>query len=157
LLVKGPNVMKGYLIHEKGFVPCPEWYSCGDVVQVDEQVYITIQARLQSFAKIGGEKVSLPMVEELVAAALPQAVCAAVAVPDPRKGERIVVYHNDPAALIQLVKETMKLQGHSPIYMPSELRFVEKLPLLGNGKIDYVTIKRIAVQEDKNDEFKGVK
>nr|WP_223192834.1 AMP-binding protein [Paenibacillus sedimenti] len=147
LLVKGPNVMQGYLIHEKGFVPCPEWYSCGDVVHMDEQGFITIQGRLQSFAKIGGEKVSLPMVEELVASAMSQALCAAVSVPDPKKGERIVIYHNDPNAHIQHVKEFMKQQGHSPIYMPSELRYVEKLPLLGSGKIDYVSIKKMAQQD----------
>ncbi|MFD0696085.1 AMP-binding protein [Paenibacillus sp. GCM10027628] len=147
LLVKGPNVMKGYLIHEKGFVPCPEWYSCGDVVDMDEQGFITIQARLQSFAKIGGEKVSLPMVEELVSATMPEALCAAVSMPDPRKGERIVIYHNDPHANIGHVKESMKQQGHSPIYMPSELRYLEKLPLLGSGKVDYVSIKKMALQD----------
>ncbi|WP_311198742.1 AMP-binding protein [Paenibacillus hexagrammi] len=144
LVVKGPNVMKGYLIHEHGFVPCPEWYSCGDVVQVDQQGFITIQARLQSFAKIGGEKVSLPMVEEWVAAAMAGAMCAAVSVSDARKGERIVIYHNDPDAHIQKVKEYMKQQGQSPIYMPSELRYVEKLPLLGSGKVDYVTLRKLA-------------
>ena len=149
LLVKGPNVMKGYLIHGQGFVPCPEWYSCGDIVQIDDQGYLTIQGRVQSFAKIGGEKVSLPMIEELVAANMPpQAVCAAVSVPDARKGERIVVYHNIPGAQIQHIRESMKEQGHSPIYMPSELRYAEKLPLLGSGKVDYVTIKRWALQDD---------
>ncbi|MEC0231615.1 AMP-binding protein [Paenibacillus alba] len=149
LLVKGPNVMKGYLIHGHGFVPCPEWYSCGDVVQMDDQGYITIQARVQSFAKIGGEKVSLPMVEELVTASLPSpAICAAISVPDLRKGERIVIYHNSAGAQLQHIKEAMKQQGHPAIMMPSELRYVEKLPLLGSGKVDYVTIKRTALQED---------
>jgi acyl-[acyl-carrier-protein]-phospholipid O-acyltransferase/long-chain-fatty-acid--[acyl-carrier-protein] ligase len=151
LLVKGPNVMKGYLIHGQGFVPCPEWYSCGDVVQIDDQGFISIQARVQSFAKIGGEKVSLPMVEELVTASLaPHAICAAISVPDMRKGERIVVYHNIPGAQIQQIRESMKQQGHSTIYMPSELRYVEKLPLLGSGKVDYVTIKRTALQDDQD-------
>jgi acyl-[acyl-carrier-protein]-phospholipid O-acyltransferase/long-chain-fatty-acid--[acyl-carrier-protein] ligase len=148
LLVKGPNVMKGYLIHGQGFVPCPKWYSCGDIVQIDEEGYLSIQGRMQSFAKIGGEKVSLPMVEELVASSLPaQTVCAAVAVPDARKGERIVVYHNSAGTQIQLLRESMKEKGHPGIYMPSELRYVEKLPLLGSGKVDYVTIKRIALEE----------
>lgn len=148
LLVKGPNVMKGYLIHGQGFVPCPEWYSCGDVVQMDSEGFLNIQARVQSFAKIGGEKVSLPMVEELVAASLPpNAQYAAIAVPDARKGERIVVYHNSPGAQLHVLREAMKGQGHPSIYMPSELRFVAQLPLLGSGKIDYVTIKRDALQD----------
>ncbi|MDQ0886252.1 acyl-[acyl-carrier-protein]-phospholipid O-acyltransferase/long-chain-fatty-acid--[acyl-carrier-protein] ligase [Paenibacillus sp. V4I9] len=149
LLVKGPNVMKGYLIHGQGFVPCPEWYSCGDVVLMDDQGYISIQARLQSFAKIGGEKVSLPMVEELVTASLPpQAMCAAVSTPDMRKGERIVVYHNIPGVQLQQIRESMKQHGHPSFYMPSELRYAEKLPLLGSGKVDYVTLKRSALKDD---------
>ncbi|TXK79345.1 AMP-binding protein [Paenibacillus sp. N3.4] len=154
LLVKGPNVMKGYLIHGKGFVPCPEWYSCGDVVQIDDQGFITIQARLQSFAKIGGEKISLPHLEELAAAAMThQTICAAISVPDARKGERVIMYHNDPDAHIQSVREFMKQQGQPSIYIPSELRYMQKLPLLGSGKVDYVTIKRLAMQDEL--ELKG--
>ncbi|GGA15495.1 bifunctional protein Aas [Paenibacillus marchantiophytorum] len=150
LLVKGPNVMKGYLIHGQGFVPCPEWYSCGDVVHLDERGYLTIQARVQSFAKIGGEKVSLPMVEELLAACLPaQSMCAAISVPEPRKGERIVLYHTSRDAQLQQIRESMKQQGHPAIYVPSELRYVERLPLLGSGKVDYVTIKRMAMQDEE--------
>lgn len=88
------------------------------------------------------------MVEELVSMSLPlQATCAAVAVPDARKGERIVVYHNSADAQLQPLRESMKQKGHPGIYMPSELRYVEKLPLLGSGKVDYVTIKRIALEE----------
>ncbi|MBP1967386.1 AMP-binding protein [Paenibacillus aceris] len=148
LLVKGPNVMKGYLIHGQGFVPVPEWYSCGDIVQMDEEGYLSIQGRMQSFAKIGGEKVSLPMVEELVASCMPpQTMCAAITVPDARKGERIVIYHNSASEQLQSLRESMKQKDVPAIYMPSELRYVEKLPLLGSGKVDYVTIKRSA-QED---------
>ncbi|MEI7024759.1 AMP-binding protein [Paenibacillus sp. y28] len=65
LLVKGPNVMKGYLIHGQGFVPAGDWYSTGDVVEIDKQGFLTILARLKRFAKIGGEMVSLNLVEEL--------------------------------------------------------------------------------------------
>lgn len=147
LLVRGPNVMKGYLIHGKGFVPAPEWYPTGDIVQIDDQGYLTVQARLQSFAKIGGEKISLLKVEELVSASLiAPSSCAAVQVPDRRKGERIIVYHTSKENPLEALRESMKRLGQPAIYMPSELRYIEKLPLLGTGKIDYVTLKQMALR-----------
>ncbi|MDR6555379.1 AMP-binding protein [Paenibacillus qinlingensis] len=147
LLVRGPNVMKGYLIHSKGFVPASEWYSTGDIVTLDDQGYLFIQARLQSFAKIGGEKVSLLMVEELVSKVLMSpAVCAAVHVPDRRKGERIIVFHTSKVRPHETLRESMRGEGQPAIYMPSEFRYIEKLPLLGSGKIDYVTLKQWALK-----------
>ncbi|CAN7339813.1 AMP-binding protein [Paenibacillus sp. LjRoot153] len=150
LLVRGPNVMKGYLIHSRGFVPASEWYSTGDIVTLDDQGYLFIQARLQSFAKIGGEKVSLLMVEELVSKSLVEpAVCAAVHVPDRRKGERIIVYHTSKVSPHEALRELMRQEGQPAIYMPSEFRYIEKLPLLGSGKIDYVTMKQWALASDE--------
>ncbi|MGG1555668.1 AMP-binding protein [Paenibacillus ferrarius] len=148
LFVRGPNVMQGYLIHGQGFVASPDWYRTGDVVTIDEQGFIRIVARLQSFAKIGGEKVSLPMVEGYVAAYMQSAsLCAAVAAPDGRKGERIVVYHTDGGLTPGSVREALAQRQLPGIYMPSELRYVEKLPLLGNGKVDYVTLRGWAQRE----------
>lgn len=149
LLVKGPNVMKGYLIHGKGFVPCPEWYDCGDVVSRDEDGFLMIKARLKRFAKIGGEMVSLQMVEEVAAAWLPEIACAAISMPDGRKGERIVLYHNSQGARLQELKEYMKNQGQSQLLAPSQLIYMEKLPLLGSGKTDYVTLKQWSEQENE--------
>ncbi|MNG09293.1 Bifunctional protein Aas [compost metagenome] len=113
---------------------------------MDEQGYLFIQARLQSFAKIGGEKVSLGMVEALVSRILEvPAMCAAVQVPDRRKGERIIVFHTSKASPLEALRELMKQEGQPGIYMPSELRYIEKLPLLGSGKIDYVSLKQWAL------------
>ncbi|WP_209280686.1 AMP-binding protein [Paenibacillus athensensis] len=151
LLVKGPNVMKGYLLHGKGFEPCPEWYATGDIVRIDERGFLTIQGRAQAFAKIGGEKISLTVVEELAASVMPQALCAAVAVSDKRKGERIVLYHNAPAASLAAIKDAVRQAGHSPLYAPSALRYLDKLPLLGSGKIDYPALKSIAQRADEEE------
>ncbi|OCT15699.1 2-acyl-glycerophospho-ethanolamine acyltransferase [Paenibacillus pectinilyticus] len=152
LLVRGANVMSGYLIHSQGFMPSPEWYPTGDIVNLDEQGYLFIQARLQSFAKIGGEKVSLTMVEGLVAPILiAPAVCAAVQIPDRRKGERIIVFHTSKTSSMEALRDVMRKEGQPAIYLPSELRYVEKLPILGSGKIDYVTLKQWALQEKNED------
>ncbi|ERI10585.1 hypothetical protein HMPREF0083_01288 [Aneurinibacillus aneurinilyticus ATCC 12856] len=86
LLIKGPNVMKGYII------PAEEWYDCGDVVELDEDEYIRIVARLKRFAKI------------------------------------------------YILKEYLQKQGFLPLLLPSKIQHVKALPLLGSGKVDYVTV-----------------
>jgi acyl-[acyl-carrier-protein]-phospholipid O-acyltransferase/long-chain-fatty-acid--[acyl-carrier-protein] ligase len=144
LWIKGPNLMKGYLIHGKGFIPCPEWYDCGDVVSVDKDGFVKLHARLKRFAKIGGEMVSLNVVEEIAMQCYPHASIAAIAVQDVRKGEKIVLYHTGVELDLQRFKEAVKQSGYSPLTIPSSLKMIEQMPLLGNGKIDYVTLKQRA-------------
>ncbi|GAA4838071.1 hypothetical protein GCM10023310_14700 [Paenibacillus vulneris] len=144
LHIQGPNVMKGYLIHGKGFVPCPEWYDCGDIVELDAQGFVTIQARLKRFAKIGGEMVSLQQVEELAAACFddPALSLAAISAPDGRKGERIVLFVTKPGCSLQQLKTYMASKGSSPLLCPSRMETIDKLPLLGSGKTDYVNLTK---------------
>lgn len=144
LEVAGPNLMKGYLLHGKGFVPNEEWYDCGDVVTIDEQGYMTLQARLKRFAKIAGEMVSLQLVEEVARQATGLENLAAVSVADGRKGERIVLYTADPEAALPPIKQYLSERGYSPLLMPSRLERVDRLPLLGSGKTDYVSLKKMA-------------
>jgi acyl-[acyl-carrier-protein]-phospholipid O-acyltransferase/long-chain-fatty-acid--[acyl-carrier-protein] ligase len=152
LFVQGPNVMKGYLIHGQGFVPCGDWYDCGDVVQVDKGGFVTIHSRLKRFAKIGGEMVSLNLTEEVALRSYPDAQLAAISLPDARKGERIVLYHNAPDLTVGLLKQMFAQRGYSPMIAPSYVHYLEKLPLLGSGKTDYVTLKMNALSTmDKGD------
>ena len=98
LWVKGPNVMLGYLRYEQpGVLEPPEdgWYDTGDIVDLDAQGFVTILGRAKRFAKIGGEMVSLAAVEDFVHRLRPDAQHAVVALPDPRKGERIVLVTTD--------------------------------------------------------------
>ncbi|WP_051621049.1 AMP-binding protein [Paenibacillus sp. UNC451MF] len=144
LHIQGPNIMKGYLIHGKGFIPCPEWYDCGDIVELDAQGFMTIQARLKRFAKIGGEMISLQLVEEVAAACFadPSLTLAAVSAADGRKGERIVLYLTKTGYNLQELKTYMAAKGYSPLLHPSRLETIDKLPLLGSGKTDYVALKK---------------
>src|SRR4029078_904909 len=94
LFVKGPNVMLGYLKPEKPGVIQPVeggWHDTGDVVSIDEEGYLAIKGRLKRFAKIGGETVSLAVVESIASALWPHHSHAAVTLPDGRKGEQIVL------------------------------------------------------------------
>ncbi|TVY08136.1 AMP-binding protein [Paenibacillus cremeus] len=146
LLVDGPNLMKGYLIHGKGFVPRDGWYDCGDIVTIDEEGYIRIVSRLKRFAKIGGEMVSLNLVEEVAQQALGGTGYAAVSVSDGRKGERIILFTTEAQASVAHLKQYTATGGYSPLLLPSRVELMEKLPLLGSGKTDYVTLKKLAEQ-----------
>ena len=90
----GPNVMLGYLRADKPGVlePPPEgWHDTGDIVTIDAQGFITIKGRAKRFAKVGGEMVSLAAVETLAADLWPDNISAVTAVPDARKGERLIL------------------------------------------------------------------
>ncbi|MGE5701995.1 MAG: AMP-binding protein [Clostridia bacterium] len=146
LLVKGANVMKGYLIHGAGFQPAGEWYKTGDLVTVDTDDFITIQSRIKRFAKIGGEMVSLNLVEELAGQCYGHSDFATVSISDSRKGERILLFTSDETVRLEQLRSYLATKQYSPLLLPASLKVIEKLPLLGSGKTDYVTLKQIAEQ-----------
>ncbi len=149
LLVKGPNVMEGYLLAGKGFVPAEEWYDCGDVVSVDGDGFVTIEARLKRFAKVSGEMVSLDAVERTAQQCFGTEKVAAVSLPDAKKGEKIVLYVAAKGAGKQALREFMSASRQSMLAMPATVKAVDKLPLLGNGKTDYVGLRAAALKEEE--------
>lgn len=94
LFVKGPNAMKGYLLHGKGFVPSEEWYNCGDVVAIDKEGFITIKSRLKRFAKISGEMISLDAVEKVAESCFATDKNAAINISDTKKVKRSFCTHS---------------------------------------------------------------
>lgn len=144
LLIKGPNVMKGYLIHGKGFVPHEEWYNTGDVVEIDELDYVTIKSRLKRFAKVGGEMVSLNLVEKIAMESYDEISFAAVSVPDKRKGEKIILFTSLEDVNIKDLKKYIKTEKYSPLLTPTEIVKIDEIPLLGSGKTDYVSLENRA-------------
>lgn len=144
LLVKGPNVMAGYILYGKGFIPAPEWYDCGDIVTMDSHGFISIKSRLKRFAKISGEMVSLDAVEKVAEKCFGTDRNAAINLPDAKRGEKIILYTMHKDASRQQLREAVSQTGQSMLTMPAEVIVVDKLPLLGSGKIDYVTLKGLA-------------
>ena len=147
LHVSGPNVMLGYLLpdHPGKLVPpvsvCGRgWYDTGDLVEVDEEGFVTIQGRVKRFAKVGGEMVSLAAVEELAARRWPEARHAAIALPDPRKGEQIVLVSDYRRAERADLVEYARVKGFSEIHLPRAIHVVERVPVLPTGKIDYPAV-----------------
>lgn len=143
LLVKGPNVMKGYLIHGKGFVPKEEWYNTGDVVSIDAEGFVSIQSRLKMFAKIAGEMVSLTEVEQIAEKAFGSSDFAAMNLPDDRKGERIILLTTRKDVTKETLRAYINSNGYSSLKMPNDIRIVGSIPLLGSGKTDYPAVRKM--------------
>ncbi len=147
LYVAGPNVMLGYLRSENPGVlevPPEGWHDTGDIVTIDAQGFITIKGRAKRFAKVGGEMISLAAVETLASDLWPDALSAVAAVPDMRKGERMILFTEKPDATRQAFIAFARQRGASELMAPSEIVIVEKLPLLGTGKLDNLAIGKLA-------------
>jgi acyl-[acyl-carrier-protein]-phospholipid O-acyltransferase / long-chain-fatty-acid--[acyl-carrier-protein] ligase len=145
LHVKGPNVMRGYFKADRpGDLqpPADGWYDTGDIVSMDDTGFITIQGRAKRFAKLGGEMVSLTAVEALAAKVSPGHLHAAVTQPDDRKGEVIVLTTTDPALTADALLAQARTDGQPELMVPKDLRVMAALPVLGTGKIDYVSLEK---------------
>ncbi|WP_193367663.1 acyl-[ACP]--phospholipid O-acyltransferase [Pelagibius marinus] len=149
LLVAGPNVMLGYLKAENpGALERPEdgWYDTGDIVDIDAEGYVTILGRAKRFAKVAGEMISLGAVENLVSALWPDEMHAVVALPDARKGEQLVLLTEREGAKREEISAYARAEGASELAVPRQIFCIDKLPLLGSGKVDYPAAKVLAEQ-----------
>jgi acyl-[acyl-carrier-protein]-phospholipid O-acyltransferase / long-chain-fatty-acid--[acyl-carrier-protein] ligase len=152
LHVSGPNVMSGYLKFENpGQLMPPEseagigWYDTGDVVEIDEDDFLRIVGRIKRFAKIAGEMISLESVEKLAVTASPAFFHAASTQEDAQRGEAIVLFTTDPNLNRESLQQVSRENGYPEIVVPRKIVALEILPLLGTGKIDYVSLQQLAV------------
>ncbi len=147
LYIRGPNVMAGYMLpSEPGVLQPPHegWHDTGDIVTIDDAGFVTIRGRAKRFAKIGGEMVSLPAVEGYASAVWPDADHAVVTRPDPKKGEQLVLFTTASAADHKALQAWGRAHGVTELMIPRDVRIVEALPVLGTGKLDYVTMTNMA-------------
>lgn len=147
LLVRGPNVMLGYLKADlPGIIqPPPDgWHDTGDIVVIDEEGFVTIKGRAKRFAKIGGEMVSLAAIEQLAAELWPKALSAAATDSDNRKGERVILLSEEKNANRADFMIFAKEKGASDLMIPAEVMTIETMPLLGSGKIDFAAVAQLA-------------
>jgi len=155
ILIGGPQVMAGYLKNEKKTRAVIvekdgiRWYKTGDKGQLDEDGFLTILDRYSRFAKIGGEMVSLGAVEEAVGLVLDnkEIEIAAVALPDEKKGEKIVILVSGELELAFLKQKLME-QKVNPLMLPDALIIVDSIPKLGGGKTDFFQAKELALSHD---------
>ena len=150
LYVRGPNVMLGYLLHDRPgeLVPTDSalgagWYDTGDIVSLDKAGFVRIEGRAKRFAKVGGEMVSLAAVEELAARVWPGALHAVVSVPDPQKGEQLVLITEQAGAERAELSAFARQDGIGEISVPRQIVITTAVPLLGTGKIDYAAARAL--------------
>ena len=150
LLVRGPNVMAGYL-NERGDLepPADGWHDTGDVVEMTGDQWITILGRVKRFAKVGGEMVSLTAAESLAASLWPDARHAVIAQPDARKGERLVLVTDQLDADAGRLLAHAQSLGASELVVPRRIVKVGDVPVLGTGKTDYVAVQRMVETEPR--------
>lgn len=152
LHVYGPNIMQGYLLSDNpGKLIPPEsvygkgWYDTGDIVNVDEDGFISIQGRSKRFAKVSGEMVSLTAVEAHAAKAWPEAQHASTSLPDPKKGGQVVLLTTQKGAdSKQLAAST---EGVHAISLPKKILVVDSIPVMATGKTNYPEVEKIATKK----------
>jgi acyl-[acyl-carrier-protein]-phospholipid O-acyltransferase/long-chain-fatty-acid--[acyl-carrier-protein] ligase len=150
LLVKGPNVMRGYLgkPEKTAEVLNNGWYTTGDVAMVDEDGFLTITDRLSRFSKIGGEMVPHIRIEEMLhdLAGSTEQVFAVTSLPDEKKGERIAVLTTLSSENLIPVLEKLSKCDLPALWKPKANLFfhTEKLPMLGTGKTDLRGVRQLA-------------
>ncbi|HVX16077.1 MAG TPA: AMP-binding protein [Pirellulales bacterium] len=152
LWVKGPNVMAGYLGHPEktAEVVRDGWYKTGDIALVDEDGFLRITGRESRFSKLGGEMVPHLKIEEtiqkIVGAGEDELKLAVTAVPDERKGERLVVLHTALEKTPDQICKELSHAGLPNLWIPSPDSFclVNEIPVLGTGKIDLKGLQTLA-------------
>ncbi|WDI32942.1 AMP-binding protein [Hyphococcus flavus] len=147
LFVRGLNVMKGYLSPDNPGVVIPlegGWHDTGDIVSINDEGYMSIRGRLKRFAKIGGEMVSLAVVENCASAVWPDNMHAAAIMPDPKKGEQVILVTDRKEAPRGLLLTWAQSHGVPEIAVPKKIVIVDEIPVLGTGKVDYLKVKTMA-------------
>ena len=155
LLVQGPSVMKGYLGRPDltAEVMRDGWYVTGDVAEIDPDGFLRITGRLSRFSKLGGEMVPHVCVEdainEILAGQQDDARAAVAAMPDEKKGERLVVLHTGLPLPPEEICRRLVEKGLPPLWIPSpdSFRQVEAIPLLGTGKLDLKRLKELVLEQ----------
>lgn len=153
LLLRGPNIMLGYILSDNPGVIVPPkggWHDTGDIVHIDAEGFIAIRGRLKRFANIGGEKISLGVVENCALSLWPDGHHAAIALPMERKGEQIVLLTDHPGADRAALLSWAQGHGVSELAVPRRILHVEAIPLLGSGKTDYTAARILAEKGVEN-------
>ena len=151
LLVRGPNIMQGYLNRPEktAEVLRDGWYITGDIAAMDEDGFLTITDRLSRFSKIGGEMVPHIKVEEKLheLANATEATFLVAGVPDTQKGEKLIVLHRLGDEQLREVLARLGESGLPNLWIPraNQFYFVEEFPHLGTGKLDLRAARELAL------------
>lgn len=150
LHVKGPNMMLGYwkdanpgVLEKPSSIYGEGWYSTGDIVALDSDGFVQIKGRVKRFAKIAGEMVSLELAEKLADHVSPKSMHASTTKPDAKRGEMILLVTQDKNLKRDQLQAAARELGAPELAVPKQIIVVDKVPLLGTGKKDYPSVKKL--------------
>jgi len=150
LHVKGPNMMLGYwkdanpgVLEKPSSIYGEGWYNTGDIVAFDPDGFVQIKGRVKRFAKIAGEMVSLELVEKLAEHVSPKSIHASTTKPDAKRGEMILLITQDKNLKRDQLQAAARELGAPEFAVPKQIIVVDKVPLLGTGKKDYPSVKKL--------------
>lgn len=155
ILIGGHQVMIGYLNDEARTnevivqIDGIRWYKSGDKGHLDSDGFIHIVDRYSRFAKIGGEMVSLGGIEEEIAKLIKKNEIGefryvAVALEDSKKGESVVLLVSGEKSEYENFRNVLRESGIPPLFKPSKTIYIDSIPTLGSGKIDFKGAKDLA-------------
>ena len=154
LMVKGKNLMKGYLLYDNpGILDNSDieqndgWYDTGDIVSIDEDGFLAVEGRAKRFAKIAGEMVALETAERIFRETYPEFQHAAITREDQSKGEAIVIFTTYPESDRRTLTQTAKSLGIPELAISRDVRVVKELPRLGSGKVNYQALTESVITE----------
>ncbi|NQV69099.1 MAG: AMP-binding protein [Pseudohongiella sp.] len=152
ILVKGDGVMRGYLnnVEETSMRLKSGWYDTGDLGYLDEDGFLWHKGRLKRFVKIGGEMVSLVMVEETLNDLTPEDIeCCAVELPDAKRGARIIAVTNSE---IDQAEVSKRMSNELPnLALPKQYVLIAEFPRMGSGKTDFRTLTKMVLELENRD------
>ncbi|MFC1676359.1 acyl-[ACP]--phospholipid O-acyltransferase [Planctomycetota bacterium] len=160
LMVKGPNIMLGYLNKKQQTdeVLKDGWYNTGDIARIDDDGFITITDRLSRFSKIAGEMVPHIAIEQAYLEALDthEQLIAVTSVPNPKRGEELIVLHLEKAGNAEKLHEIISKSNLPNIWKPRPDNYIKikEIPALGSGKLDIMTLRKIAQKAKNNNQTK---
>ncbi|HCE43540.1 MAG TPA: hypothetical protein DET40_08330 [Lentisphaeria bacterium] len=149
MLVRGPNVMQGYLNdpEKTAEVIKDGWYNTGDIAKVDTDDRITITGRLSRFSKIAGEMVPHELVEDAIQEILDSdaRLVAVSSAPDEAKGEKLIVFHTEMPVTPEEIIKKLREADLPNLWIPKAENFrkIEAFPILGSGKLDLAALKKM--------------
>lgn len=139
LVVRGPNVMLGYILPDQPGViqPLPDgWHDTGDIVEIDDDGFVFIKGRFKRFAKVGGEMVSLASIEEVAAVLWPGRPNVVIAMDDESKGEKLVLVTEDPNPDLPRLWAAQKEAGQPELNYPKQFIYLPEIPMTPLGKVN---------------------
>lgn len=156
LMVKGPNVMLGYLnmAEETKDKLVDGWYNTGDIASIDAEGFITITDRLSRFSKIGGEMVPHLAIEEVLLEGIltHEHVLVVSSIPDPKKGEQMVVMYIEEFVDLQTLQQIAAKSDLPNMWKPKNTNYfkIKEMPTLGSGKLDMMKVRQLAIEASGN-------